>query len=482
MSRVVIGPFNRAEGDLEVALEIDAGRVVEAHVNAPLYRGFETILLGKDPLDALVIAPRICGICSVAQSSAAAAALAECMGIEPTPNGRLVQNIILASETLLDHLTHFYLFFMPDFARAEYRERTWYEEVERRFRAQVGSARDDFLPARAAFLHVMGLLAGKWPHTLAIQPGGSTRAVDAAERLRLLGIVREFRAALERMLFGDRATAVAELDGATALMRWHGERPGEGDLRRFLDYADDLGLAAQGRSSVDLLSYGAYPGADGPLFARGVLGESGLQPLDTATIAEDLSHSWSGHGETPQPPGEGHTVPDADKEGAYSWCKAPRLAGRVVETGALARQAISGQPLATALLATEGSNVRSRVICRLLESARLIGQIERWVGELKPGEPFNQVAAVPEEADGAGFVEAARGSLGHWLSIRKGRIANYQIVAPTTWNFSPRDAKGQPGALEQALVGTAVGEECDASAAVHHVVRSYDPCMVCTVH
>ena len=66
--------------------------------------------------------------------------------------------------------------------------------------------------------------------------------------------------------------------------------------------------------------------------------------------------------------------------------------------------------------------------------------------------------------------------------MRKGRILNYQIIAPTTWNFSPRDAAVTPGALEQALVGTPVGADGANSASVQHVVRSFDPCMVCTVH
>jgi Ni,Fe-hydrogenase I large subunit len=83
---------------------------------------------------------------------------------------------------------------------------------------------------------------------------------------------------------------------------------------------------------------------------------------------------------------------------------------------------------------------------------------------------------------GRGLIEAARGSLGHWLTVRRGRIHNYQIIAPTTWNFSPRDAGGQPGALEQALAGLPAAESGPVPAAVHHVVRSFDPCMVCTVH
>ncbi len=66
--------------------------------------------------------------------------------------------------------------------------------------------------------------------------------------------------------------------------------------------------------------------------------------------------------------------------------------------------------------------------------------------------------------------------------MKRGRIHNYQIIAPTTWNFSPRDAEGIPGALEQALVGTPVEPGETTPIAVQHVVRSFDPCMVCTVH
>lgn len=57
MTRLVVGPFNRVEGDLEVKLDISEGQVVDAWVTAPMYRGFEQILEGKTPGDALVIAP-----------------------------------------------------------------------------------------------------------------------------------------------------------------------------------------------------------------------------------------------------------------------------------------------------------------------------------------------------------------------------------------------------------------------------------------
>jgi uptake hydrogenase large subunit len=123
------------------------------------------------------------------------------------------------------------------------------------------------------------------------------------------------------------------------------------------------------------------------------------------------------------------------------------------------------------------------VVARLLELARLIPAMEDWVRALRPGEPFCLAPGEPvAEGAGLGLVEAARGTLGHWLTARDGRIGGYQIVAPTTWNFSPRDAAGTPGALEQALVGTPVQPDETTPVAVQHVVRSFDPCMVCTVH
>ena len=150
-----------------------------------------------------------------------------------------------------------------------------------------------------------------------------------------------------------------------------------------------------------------------------------------------------------------------------------------METGALARQVVNGHPLARDLVQQGGGNVKSRVVARLLEIAVILPEMEKWVQQLIPGEPFCTQGEMPAEASGAGLVEAARGSLGHWISVAGGRIANYQIISPTTWNFSPRDGGGTPGPLEQALVDTPVGE---GNVAVQHVVRSFDPCMVCTVH
>ena len=124
----------------------------------------------------------------------------------------------------------------------------------------------------------------------------------------------------------------------------------------------------------------------------------------------------------------------------------------------------------------------ARVAGRLLEVARTQLLLESWMADLDTAAPFIHDVTLPSEGEGEGLVEAARGALGHWIRVERGRIARYQIVAPTTWNFSPRDAGGVPGPVEAALIGAPVSEAEDTPLSVQHIVRSFDPCMVCTVH
>ena len=134
MTQLLVGPFNRVEGDLEIRLEIQDGRVAAAYANSPLFRGFERMLAGRPASDALTITPRICGICSISQSAAAAQALADLAGAAPAPDGARVAALLHAVENSCDHLTHFHLFFMPDFARPDYAGRPWHDRALARFK------------------------------------------------------------------------------------------------------------------------------------------------------------------------------------------------------------------------------------------------------------------------------------------------------------------------------------------------------------
>ncbi len=476
----ILGPFNRVEGDLEVKVEVQNDRVTKAWVNSPLFRGFEHMLKNKDPRDALVYTPRICGICSVSQSVAAAQALAATQNIKATINGQFATNLILAAENMADHLSHFYLFFMPDFARDCYAHLPWFETVHKRFKAQIGTATKTVLPARANLLHITGILAGKWPHSLAIQPGGTTRPIEAQEKIKLLTIIRGFRLFLEETLFDDSLENINALKTSDDLQEWRKQHT-DADFSLFLSISDSLKLSALGQGVDSFMSFGAYQHDDKHLFRTGTWQQKFMQ-LDTQMITEDVSHSWMNEGELAVHPFDGRTNPDANEEHGYSWCKAPRLNKKVMEVGAIARQMVAGQPLIQNLVKENGTNVHSRIVARMLELALVVPEMENWCQALEVKAPFCTTATLPKNAQGFGLVEAARGSLGHWLKIKNGKIENYQIIAPTTWNFSPRDVNGAAGALEQALQNTYVGEENKTSVAIQHIIRSFDPCMVCTVH
>jgi len=367
---------------------------------------------------------------------------------------------------------------MPDFCRAEYASKPWHGEIAARFKAVEGSAARVMLPARARLLHIMGLIAGKWPHSLALQPGGVTRALDLGAKMRLLAILADFRAFAETILFDAPLEQIAALETPEQL--WScAER--DSDFGAFLRIARDLRLDELGRCALPLMSFGAYHNADSALFGAGVVDASGAaKPM--GGIGEHVAASYFADGA--QNPFRAHTLPDMERAGAYSFAKAPRLDGGPAETGAVARQAVAGQKLVRALLAQSGgSHVLARVVARVLEIAVVALAAEEWARALNVRESFCETPAQPIlSGEAAGRVEAARGALGHWVRVERGHISAYQIIAPTTWNFSPRDAAGVPGPLEQALVGVETGALGAKAAAIQHVVRSFDPCMVCTAH
>jgi len=141
---------------------------------------------------------------------------------------------------------------------------------------------------------------------------------------------------------------------------------------------------------------------------------------------------------------------------------------------------------ATVLFSTLG-----RVAARCVETVVLAEQLAPWVNELAAHIATGDLrihendhwdpSTWPAEAMGWGWTEAPRGALGHWIHIKDGKIANYQAIVPSTWNGSPRDANGVPGAYEAALVGTPVADP-NQPVEILRTIHSFDPCMACAVH
>ncbi len=218
-----------------------------------------------------------------------------------------------------------------------------------------------------------------------------------------------------------------------------------------------------------------------------------LQRIDPTKITEEVQSSW--YQDTgPLHPYDGQTVPDRDKAGAYSWCKSPRYDGEVMEVGPLARMlaayvagdqqvqqqvgAVLGHFKASpeALFSVLGRHAARAIECKLVAE-----KLKAWALELKPGQPTFTDFPLEVTGRGMGLWEAPRGALGHWIDIEGGKTKNYQAVVPTTWNAGPMDGNGQPGPIEQSLIGTRVKDQRNPFELVR-IVRSYDPCLSCAVH
>ncbi len=218
--------------------------------------------------------------------------------------------------------------------------------------------------------------------------------------------------------------------------------------------------------------------------------------------AEGL-HPWDGETELnytgPKPPYE-----HLDVEGKYSWMKTPRWKDHPMEVGPLARllvgyasgrqdiQEVVNEALGKLAVPVDALfSTLGRTAARGLET-RLIA---RWaleffddlVANIKSGKTATftrerwDPSTWPKEAQGVGLSEAPRGALAHWIKIRDGKIENYQLVVPSTWNGSPRDAKGQRSAYEASLVGTPVAN-AEQPVEILRTVHSFDPCIACAVH
>jgi hydrogenase large subunit len=501
----MIDPITRIEGHLGVEVDVNGGHVTEAKTQGTMFRGFERIVLGRDPRDAPIILQRICGVCHTEHRLCSLRALEDAAGVsnEIPEQAKLIRNIIEAITYLYSHGIHLYALAAPDYSDAV---------------AKTGLSRLNFLTgqgyreavkAQRTLHECLALLGGKAPHFMTACPGGVTLQPDAELITRVATRVLEVKkwAVGTTLDAGDDAATnapevlenvLAEADEGV----WKGPDPELGnalyDLVSMLAVAklkfdaDKMGLGPE-----RYLAMGVFDRPDGGTYIPvGFYNGSSLEDFDEKGIVEDVKHSWyteesGGMYVGDAPPLE----PRYGKDGAYTWAKAPRYKGVSTEVGPLARMVVAGlDPLDLRKTlggsATIGSTL-TRNLARTQEILWLIDNLERWLLELKPGEKTAIDYKVPKSGFGVGLWEAPRGALSHWISIEGSKTNRYQVIAPTTWNVSPRDSEGNPGPMEKALVNVTVPETAVSS---HYIdggnmdpllilqaTRSFDLCLACTV-
>ncbi len=306
------------------------------------------------------------------------------------------------------------------------------------------------------------------------------------------------------------------------------------DLMAIAPFYLDWFKIGGGLSNKNLLCYGDFPRYANDWSEKSLLMPNGaiidgklseVHPVDLKDpnqIKEFVDHSWYNYPKEDEGlhPWDGITDPNFQlgkgtegtktdikwlgAQSRYSWVKAPRWNGRAMETGPLARMVVAyakklpqqtelvNEALKKANLPVEALfSTLGRTLSRCLECRMMAREMLSLVDELEANiKAGDEVAANmdkwepstwPKECKGVGPAEAPRGALGHWCVISNGVIKNWQAVVPSTWNASPRDAKGQLGAYEAALLGTPIAVP-EQPLEILRTIHSFDPCLACATH
>lgn len=515
MTRIVVDPFTRIEGHMKVEVEVDdaTNTVSSAMCSAVMFRGFETIVLGRDPRDAAPILSAICGVCHSDHHINSVRAIENAAGMLSYPSGYsmeqtsipknavLSRNVIQGADWAYSHAAHLLVLAGPDYELYDLLQVLSQSVVITDYASLLKWA---VIPAQAYMHQLITLWGGKTPHQRASVPGGNPvkPTADVIEQSKnKLSNLRTITDVVAPVIWNFLTADAVQLSGLG---------PGPGNFISLGAFADPT--TSSGTSSMPMT------------LSRGVLVYPSTTPIpfDPNQITETVPYSWYKQPLSVPVIGEQTPVPDQSNPEAYSWAKSPRYAGNPTESGPLAREYISGIypklgkivnsivsdvpgfPLnpkgsvfdrlvtrAVELVALVGSNNTTKNLMALGQPLNLSlvdvltalglptsGLIETWLDAMDVGEPAYTPYTEPTSGQGIGLWEAPRGSLFHWLSIESGKVSDYQIIAPTTWNVSPE------GPLEGALVGTPIGTTGTSQdlRQAAWVTRSFDLCLACTVH
>jgi hydrogenase large subunit len=502
--RITIDPVTRIEGHLKIEVELENGKVRNAWSSGTMARGFEALLLGKDPRDASYVTSRFCGVCFSVHQMASARALDNAFGAQVPWGGTLLRNLVMGAEYIYDHLIHFYhlsaLDYIDVMAIANYKgndpelnkvktkivglvQRGDTFPLTPRYEPDEFSVRDPEIVTTAVKHYLdalkiqikaknMGVIfGGRAPHYQSIVVGGFTQYPDINQIARFRSMLDELAAFVNEVYIPDVVAF------------------GTGPLL-------PLAKAGIGGGHQNYLSYGSFEMNEAgdrllfkPGFIFGLNGGARIQAFEPDKITESVKYSWY-KADTPKHPYEGSQVFDLERPEAYTFVKAPRYENVPMEVGPLARGFIDQDPTLLSLVKNHGikPGAVARHAARAIETKRVVEAMYGWCDELtaamtRPGFKIHDAAHwdPPAEGEGAGFFEPPRGALGHWIRIRDHKIANYQAVVPSTWNASPRDEQGVRGQYEESLIGVPVPDP-ENPINVVRVIRSFDPCLACAIH
>lgn len=539
MRKVVIDPITRIEGHLRAEVEVDEGGVVkEAYVSGQLFRGIETILKNRDPRDAGLLAGRICGVCTNSHFRAAVTSVEDAYSLEVPKNAEIIRDLIAMALFIQDHVVHFYHLHSLDFvdvtsalnADPKLTSKEAFKYSKKPFRnshshhestiqklqnfvkaGKLGPFSNGYwghkdysltseqnliiishyleaLKFQTNISKAVAIFGGKTPHPQSIVVGGVTSVADMLNPQRLndyLFIIKEAKDFIDRAYLPDmKLIAVA--------------------------YRQEI-KAGIGRANGNFLSVGGYEfDQEQRLFCNGVIYNhefEKIEEFDESKITEEIDRAWYKN----EPLDNEVCYTDLNEDGSlktaknddkYSWVKAPRYNGKTMETGPLARVLISYKKdnkliksfvdeflKDTGLELIDLSSTVGRNAARAIETSYICEYIFKLVSRLIQNIKYYDTDTwfrfdfdkLDKDAKGRAFLEVPRGVLSHFVKIKDQKIENFSVIAPTTWNATPKNFDGMRGAYEEALIGLKI-HDTSKPLEVLKVLHSFDPCLACAVH
>lgn len=443
----------RIEGEARLRLEWKNGIVHDSKIEFLNFRGFEYILEGKPPLDALVYTPRVCGICGQAHLLATVNALENIyrnanIDIEVPLKAKLIRELGLAIETLDSHIKWFYLFIMPDVTSLSNKEYKEYEPIKgRKWLGATKTASD--------IMRALAIIGGQWPHTSYMVPGGVMCDPTLIDLATIENYIDQGIAFFENNLSGVDMCDYLQFNSIDDL-----DKLSE-DLKDFKDISFEYGLNNTGKSYNRFFVLADILG-----FKSGRIKQVNSGKVNMVKIKEYTEFSF-----------DANVKKQSSKK--YSWAKTVKYDELFFETGPMARAMVGGRKFIKSIHKEYEDSVFTRVMSRMDEIAFLLDKCKKIIKNIDISESSYIEPKIKLKdisySKATGVVEAARGSLMHEVEIENGKIKSYNLITPTVWNLGP-GSKIDPGVAQKAIIGSTSLNEAKI------ILRSFDVCSVCTTH
>ena len=431
MKRVEIKELiEKIEGEAELDFTFNDGEIEDVKINFGFYRGIEEILRGKDARDALVITPRVCGICNHAHLIASVRAIEDGYqraGVEVNLSSKAkdIREFTLACELIQNHIKWLYMTILPQ------------------LESYVEQKSEENYAIKASYLSAtitkaLAIFAGQWPHSSYAVVGGVSCDPTHLDVIQAQSLVEESIRFFEQVVIGMSLEKYLSIESVTQLSKIGG------DFGKLLYLVGSNDMATIGKSHDRFIVF-----AKSPISSCAKSIGTQCSKVDVRYVKESIQDN--------------------------SVAKAVAYKKRLYEVGSLSRGMVAKRPIIKSLHKRYKDSLMTRVFARVDEVGVLLNICKNLLQNLVLDEPscrlpLNKMAL---NFEGVGVVEAARGSLIHQTKVKNGKIVNYEIITPTQWNLS-HGTKEEQGVAIKAMVGAKSVEEAT------FIFRTFDVCSVCT--